>query len=86
MPRPYFQASIKSLEALFEQHADETGILAALLPAAQHLDRGRLKDALHQMVTMSPLQSYTLEVIPSSDEVAVIGAGVVGLQAMESGK
>ena len=31
MPRPYFQASIKSLEALFEQHADETGILAALL-------------------------------------------------------
>jgi heterodisulfide reductase subunit A-like polyferredoxin len=50
------------------------------------LDMNLLKDALHQMVTMSPLQSYTLEVIPSSDEVAVIGAGVVGLQAMESSK
>jgi len=50
------------------------------------LDLNLLKDALHQMVTMSPLQSYTLEVIPSSDEVAVIGAGVVGLQAMESSK
>jgi predicted nucleic acid-binding Zn-ribbon protein len=31
MPRPYFQASIKGLEALFEQHADDTGLLAALL-------------------------------------------------------
>jgi hypothetical protein len=30
-PRPYFQASIKGLEALFEQHADDTGLLAALL-------------------------------------------------------
>lgn len=50
------------------------------------LDLNLLKDALHQMVTMSPLQSYALEVIPASDEIAVIGAGVVGLQAMESGK
>lgn len=52
----------------------------------QFLDLNLLKDALHQMVTMSPLQSYSLEVIASSDEVAVIGAGVVGLQAMESAR
>ncbi len=52
----------------------------------QFLDLNLLKDALHQMVTMSPLQSYSLEIIPSSDEVAVIGAGVVGLQAMETAK
>jgi predicted nucleic acid-binding Zn-ribbon protein len=31
MPRPYFQASIEDLEALFEQHADDSGLLAALL-------------------------------------------------------
>jgi hypothetical protein len=31
MPRPYFEASIKGLEALFEQHADDTRLLAALL-------------------------------------------------------
>src|SRR6516165_1780351 len=31
MRRPYFQASIRGLEALFEQHADDTGLLAALL-------------------------------------------------------
>jgi AAA domain/Topoisomerase DNA binding C4 zinc finger/PLD-like domain len=31
MPRPYFQASINGLEALFEQHADDAGLLAALL-------------------------------------------------------
>ena len=30
MPRPYFQASITGLEALFEQHANDAGLLAAL--------------------------------------------------------
>ena len=46
------------------------------------LDLNLLRDALHQMVTMSPLQNYSLEVIPASDDIAVIGAGVVGAQAM----
>ena len=50
------------------------------------LDLNLLRDALHQMVTMSPLQSYSLEIIPASDEVAVIGAAVVGLQAMTHGQ
>jgi ssDNA-binding Zn-finger/Zn-ribbon topoisomerase 1/predicted nucleic acid-binding Zn-ribbon protein len=31
MPRPYFQASITDLEALFEQHRDDTRLLAVLL-------------------------------------------------------
>jgi hypothetical protein len=31
MPRPYFQSSITGLEALFEQHGDDTGLLAVLL-------------------------------------------------------
>jgi len=31
MLRPYFQASIAGLEALFEQHWDDTGLLAVLL-------------------------------------------------------
>lgn len=44
MPRPYFQASIKSLEALFEQHADETGILAALL---DELERRKTPKAIN---------------------------------------
>jgi glucokinase len=40
----------------------------------QRLELSRLKDHLYQMVKMSPLQSYTLEVIPEDPTIAVIGA------------
>jgi glucokinase len=40
----------------------------------QRLELSRLKDHLYQMVKMSPLQSYTLEVIPEDPAIAVIGA------------
>ena len=49
----------------------------------QFVDLPMLKDYVHQMVTMSPLQSYSLEVIAGDtemSEVAVIGAGVTALQ------
>ena len=39
------------------------------------LDLPRLKECLYQMVKMSPLQSYSLEVLPEDPAVAVIGAG-----------
>jgi glucokinase len=38
------------------------------------LDLGVLKQHLWEMVKMSPLQSYTLEVVPENSELAVIGA------------
>jgi len=47
------------------------------------VDLPMLKDYVHQMVKMSPLQSYSLEVIAATEEmaeVAVIGAGVTALQ------
>jgi predicted NBD/HSP70 family sugar kinase len=47
------------------------------------VDLPMLKDYVHQMVTMSPLQNYSLEVIAADAEmaeVAVIGAGVTALQ------
>ncbi|HEY0308189.1 MAG TPA: ROK family protein [Acidobacteriaceae bacterium] len=47
------------------------------------VDLPMLKDYVHQMVKMSPLQSYSLEVIAADAEmaeVAVIGAGVTALQ------
>jgi hypothetical protein len=43
-----------------------------------------LKEYLWQMVKMSPLQSYSLEVAPDSPEVAVIGAAASALLAPAS--
>jgi glucokinase len=39
------------------------------------LDLATLKDNLYGMVKMSPLQSYTLEILPEDQATAVIGAG-----------
>lgn len=39
------------------------------------LDLATLKDYLHKMVKMSPLQSYSLEILPEDQDIAVIGAG-----------
>jgi hypothetical protein len=41
-----------------------------------------LKEHLESMVKMSPLQSYSLEVLEPNDETAVIGAGVSALRAL----
>ncbi len=48
---------------------------------AKHLDLSLLGQYLHEMVTMSPLQSYVFEIVPSSDEIAVIGAAVNAMRA-----
>ena len=46
------------------------------------LDLGRLKEYLYQMVKMSPLQSYTVEVIPEDPTIALIGAGAAAERAV----
>jgi predicted NBD/HSP70 family sugar kinase len=43
---------------------------------ARRLDINLLHQYLHEMVKMSPLQSYVFEVVPSSDVNSVIGAAV----------
>jgi predicted NBD/HSP70 family sugar kinase len=45
------------------------------------LDLALLKDHLYRMVKMSPLQSYSLEVLPEDPAIAVIGAGAAGLRS-----
>ena len=45
------------------------------------LDLNMLKDYLHQMVKMSPLQSYMLEVVEDDESTRVIGAAVAAEQA-----
>ena len=41
----------------------------------KRLDMASLKEYLHKMVKMSPLQSYSLEMLPEDPAIAVIGAG-----------
>jgi glucokinase len=48
------------------------------------LDLPMLKDYMQQMVKMSPLQSYSLEIVEDSAEVRVIGAAVSAEQAAAS--
>jgi predicted NBD/HSP70 family sugar kinase len=45
------------------------------------LDLPMLKDYMQQMVKMSPLQSYSLEIVEDSQEIRVIGAAVTAEQA-----
>jgi len=46
------------------------------------LDLPRLRSHLETMVMMSPLQSYSLEILPPDDETALLGAGVSALRAL----
>jgi glucokinase len=47
------------------------------------LDLNMLKDYLHQMVKMSPLQSYMLEVVANDETLLVVGAAVAAQQFVE---
>ncbi|HTU46552.1 MAG TPA: ROK family protein [Bryobacteraceae bacterium] len=48
---------------------------------ARYLNLNLLNEYLHEMVKLSPLQSYQVEVVPGGDEVATIGAAVNAEQA-----
>lgn len=50
---------------------------------ARFLNPTLLNEYLHEMVKMSPLQSYSVEVVPVGEAVAVIGAAVNASQAAE---
>ena len=48
---------------------------------ARFLNMNLLSEYLHEMVKLSPLQSYHVEVVPGGEEVATIGAAVNAAQA-----
>jgi predicted NBD/HSP70 family sugar kinase len=48
---------------------------------ARFLNLNLFSEYVHEMVKLSPLQSYSLEVVSGGDSVAVIGAAVNALQA-----
>ena len=45
------------------------------------LDLATLRGVLDSMVKMSPLQSYSLEVLPEDDAIGILGAGVAAMRA-----
>jgi glucokinase len=47
------------------------------------VDLPMLKDYLQQMVKMSPLQSYSVEIVTDDAETRVIGAAVAAEQAAQ---
>jgi predicted NBD/HSP70 family sugar kinase len=49
---------------------------------AGFVDLPLLRSHLETMVRMGPLQSYSLEILPPSDDIAVLGAGVYALGAL----
>ena len=46
-------------------------------PNSQFVNLSLLNEYLHEMVSLSPLQSYSVELIPGGEQLAVIGAAVV---------
>jgi predicted NBD/HSP70 family sugar kinase len=49
---------------------------------AHWIELPRLRAHLESMVKMTPLQSFSLEVLPPDDETALLGAGVSALRAL----
>jgi predicted NBD/HSP70 family sugar kinase len=49
---------------------------------ARFVDLAMLKDYLHQMVKMSPLQGYTIEIVGDLPETRVLGAAVAAEQSI----
>ena len=52
---------------------------------ARHVDTVLLHSCLHDMVKMSPLQDYNIEVVPGGDDIAVLGAAVNAERAAFAG-
>lgn len=57
-------------------HLEGPGTFFISGPNAKFIQVGLLQNYLHEMVKMSPLQGSSIEVVPTSDEIAIIGAAV----------
>ncbi len=48
---------------------------------ANFVNLSLLNEYLHEMVKLSPIQSYTVEIVPGGEAFALIGAAVTAAQA-----
>ena len=62
-------------------HLDGPGKFFITGPNSTFLNLPLLKEYLHEMVKLSPLQSYSVEVVPGGESVATIGAAVNAAQS-----
>lgn len=66
-------------------HLDGPGKFFLSGPHASFVQVGLLDLLLHDMVKMSPLQGSMFEIVPASDELAIIGAAVIAQQFVAQG-
>ena len=57
-------------------HMEGPGMFFVTGPEVKFIEIGLLDRLLHEMVKMSPLQGSRFEVVPTSDEMGIIGAAV----------
>jgi glucokinase len=57
-------------------HMEGPGTFFITGPETKFIDTGLLDRLVHEMVKMSPLQGSRFEVVPTSDEMGIIGAAV----------
>jgi predicted NBD/HSP70 family sugar kinase len=57
-------------------HMDGPGKFFITGPNAKYVQTGLLDLYVHEMVKMSPLQGSSIEVVPTGDDIAIIGAAV----------
>ena len=62
-------------------HQDGPGKFLITGYNARFVDLGLLKDYVQQMVKMSPLQGYTVELVEDNTEARIVGSGVAAEQA-----
>jgi len=65
-------------------HMEGPGMFFITGPDTKYLDTGLLDRLVHEMVKMSPLQGSRFEVMPTSDEMGVLGAAVNAERATKS--
>jgi predicted NBD/HSP70 family sugar kinase len=65
-------------------HMEGPGTFFITGPDTKFIDIGLLDRLLHEMVKMSPLQGSRFEVVPTSDEMGIIGAAVNADRATQS--
>lgn len=58
-------------------HAGGPGVFFICGPNAKFVQKGLLDIYLNEMVQMSPLQGSSFEIVKTSDETAIVGAGVI---------
>jgi len=66
-------------------HADGPGKFYVSGPNAKFVQTNLLDAYLHEMVKMSPLQGSSFEIVPTSDETAIIGAAVSAAHSAADG-